>query len=741
MAFLPDSFPGVQNLKKVIKKTGSFGNFMVVLEGGNKEARRRYVEFIAKEAEKFDWVDYAEFKKDWEKIEKDKFLYLQLEDLQTILKRLKLTIAFRKNPLLVSLFGEDEKEDQEIDFSDIERKYQRTSFGSSYFEDPEERYTVAIIWPKGAMTELDFARKAYKDLQALIHKNKSSDYHPQLIASIGGEFRNKIDEYNALRQDILGSASIAFIGICLLIFLFFRRKRALFVILVPLILAVIWSFGLANILVGRLNLLTVFLVALLFGLGVDYGIYLFSRYVEERLKGSSLELSITTVLYDTGRATLGAGFTTAFAFATLMFMDFKGFQEFGLLALVGIFVLLVTFFIYGPVFWTLSEKWNLFSKEGFKKPVLVITKLPLSRRYVWIGLTAAFLGFLSLFFLQFEYDYGKLRSKKSTFWKVKSIIHQVFPLSKTPAVILTTTLDETRAVVEEIKKRIPTVETIDTVKSILDFLPDSIDEKKKILSRIKKIILKNSDHMKPNEKKTVEDYLPYLSPGTIELKDLPRGLLRYFTGLPGTPGYLVFIYDKVRLSDSRQAMQYANDIREFRTQKKTYYPAEGSLIFSDALTLMKREAVIALGVILFGILILLTWDFRSIRKALIIFVPLSMTLLITFGLMFLFGIKLNIFNLVIFPLLIGMSIDGFIHLYHRFLESEDKKGMVQMAQETSNSLLLATLTTMVGFGSMLIADHQGLRTIGLVAVTGMASQLLVALLFFPAFLAWRIKKV
>lgn len=741
MAFLPDDFPGVKNLKEVIEKTGGFGNFMIVLEGGDKEKRRDYARLIAKDAEKFDWVDYAEYKKDWEKIEKNKLLYLQIEDIKTILKRLKFTISYRKNPLLVSLFGgEEEGDDPGFDFSDIERKYQRTSFGSSYFEDQREKYTIVVVWPKGAMTNIYFADKAYGDLNSLIGKHNPTKYDSKLTATIGGEFRNKVDEYHSLRKDVLGSASIAFFGICFLLFIFFRNKRALFVILIPLSLAVLWSSGLASILVGRLNLLTVFLIAILFGLGVDYGIYLFSRYVEERSSGKSLEETITTVLYDTGRATIGAAITTAMAFATLIFMDFKGFQEFGILASTGIGVLLITFFIYGPVFWILGERWGFFAIETLKKPIPWVKRFSHFKGFVWGGICLAFLGLLSLPFLSFEHDYGKLRSKRSTYMKVSSIIHEVFPLSKTPAVVITDSIEETRVVVEEVRKRIPKVETIDTVKSIIDFLPDKIEEKKKLLTKIKKILVENGDYMNEEEKKIAAEYLPYLTPDTIKLEDLPRGLSRYFTGLPGAPGYLVFIYDKVRLSDAREAKQYSEDIREFKTDKKTYYPAEGSLVFADAVTLMKKEAYIAFCVMLLGVLAFLGWHFRSFKMAFVIFIPLSMTLLITFGVMFVAGIRLNMFNLVVFPLLIGIGIDGFIHLYHRFLEEREGEGVDRMITSTGSSLLLATLTTMIAFGSILLADQQGLRSIGIVAVTGMASQLIVSLLFFPAFLAWRFKE-
>ena len=101
------------------------------------------------------------------------------------------------------------------------------------------------------------------------------------------------------------------------------------------------------------------------------------------------------------------------------------------------------------------------------------------------------------------------------------------------------------------------------------------------------------------------------------------------------------------------------------------------------------------------------------------------------------NLKLNIFNLVIFPILLGIGIDSSIHLYHRFHEEgANHKALRTMFQSTGNSLLLASTTTMIGFASMLTADHQGLKSIGEVALVGMACLLLVSIFFYPAYLHW-----
>lgn len=732
MAFLPDDLSVVKNLKQVIKKTGGFGNYKVVIEGAPAEIRRAYAKELSKRFQPIDWVDYVEHTKGWDKIEKSKFLLVGEHDLAQMRDRIKNTIQKRKNPLFIDL---EDSSETDLKFEDIEQKYQRTSFGSPYFEDAKDRYTAIQVWPKGTQTDIGFARRSLKDLQDALATFPPGEYHEGLQASIGGSFRNKIDEYSSLVRDIGSTGGIAFGGVFFLILIFYRRVFAALSIIIPLVFGTLWCFGAATFLVPKLNLLTVFLVAILFGLGVDYGIYLFSRFAEERSNGKSLEDAIATTLFETGRATLSAAVTTALAFFVLIFMRIKGFQEFGLLTFTSIAILFCTFLFFSPVIWALGERLGLKVKAPGTSKVRLLGNPLVGRKVVALGVMIAIASAVAVPFTGFEYDYGKLRSKTNTYWGVSRKIHYIFPLSKSPAIAITDTLDEARALVKEIRKKIPDSRTIDTVKSIVDFLPESLEPKRKILKEIDELLRANRQFMEDDEKEKTDTYLPYLDPPDFALEDLPRRILRYFRGLDNPPGYLVFIYDKVRLSDGRWAIEYADDIKEFKTEKQSYHPAEGSVIFAATLVLMQKEAVIAFGVMLLGIYSVLVFNFKSFLQAFHVFVPLLMGILMTFGAMWLFGLKLNMFNLVIFPILLGIGIDSSLHLYHRFHEEgSDLNALKIMFRSTGSSLLLASMTTIIGFASMVPASHQGLASIGLVALTGMACLLISSLGFYPAYL-------
>ena len=132
-------------------------------------------------------------------------------------------------------------------------------------------------------------------------------------------------------------------------------------------------------------------------------------------------------------------------------------------------------------------------------------------------------------------------------------------------------------------------------------------------------------------------------------------------------------------------------------------------------------------------LIVLWVDFRSLRHAAIVLSTLVVGVVCMAGAMGLAGVELNFINAVIVPSIVGIGIDGAIHVYHRFLE-DGAEAMPKVLQNTSAATLLAASTTMVGFGSMIFAHHGGIRSVGQLAVLGVTTTYLCTSVFFPLLL-------
>ena len=99
----------------------------------------------------------------------------------------------------------------------------------------------------------------------------------------------------------------------------------------------------------------------------------------------------------------------------------------------------------------------------------------------------------------------------------------------------------------------------------------------------------------------------------------------------------------------------------------------------------------------------------------------------------LIGLQLNMANLVILPLILGIGVVNGIHITHRYREEGDKNASV-LGKSTGQAVLLSSLTTMIGFGSMMVANHYGVFSLGLVLMLGVFNCLIASVTFLPALL-------
>src|SRR5690606_12832853 len=117
---------------------------------------------------------------------------------------------------------------------------------------------------------------------------------------------------------------------------YFRRLRAVVLVLGPLVLSVVWTLAVALLIYGALTTITAFIFAILLGLAIDFSIHLLSSYDGDRASGMSLPDALVATYTSTGKAT-ALGAATAFgAFVVLSFAQFRGLSQFGVVAAVGV---------------------------------------------------------------------------------------------------------------------------------------------------------------------------------------------------------------------------------------------------------------------------------------------------------------------------------------------------------------------------------------------------------------------
>jgi hypothetical protein len=215
-------------------------------------------------------------------------------------------------------------------------------------------------------------------------------------------------------------------------------------------------------------------------------------------------------------------------------------------------------------------------------------------------------------------------------------------------------------------------------------------------------------------------------PGPPQEADLPPGLVQRFVGQRGR--HLLKVYGRGNIWDMDALKRFVAEVRSV-DPRATGNPLQTYEASREMKRSYELAALYALAIIL-GVLV---FDFRHVRLALLAAAPLGLGVAQMFGLLGLLNIPLNPANLIALPLILGIGIDYGVHIVHEYAACP---GRWRLSASTAVAVLIDSLTTIVGFGSLMIATHQGLASLGRVLTLGVTCCLFTSLVMLPALLAW-----
>jgi uncharacterized protein len=217
-----------------------------------------------------------------------------------------------------------------------------------------------------------------------------------------------------------------------------------------------------------------------------------------------------------------------------------------------------------------------------------------------------------------------------------------------------------------------------------------------------------------------------LYPRVMTTADVPPELRRKFVGVNGD--FLLQIHPKVDIWEREGARQFVTELRSVDPD------VTGSPVITyEATRLMERGYLqgTAYAFVLVASLTLLM--IRRLRESALALLPLVLGLLWTVGLMQLFGLKFNLANVWGLPLIIGIAAEFGLNVVVRYMEGRAHGGPL-VARSTVMGVALNGLTTVVGFGSLMIAAHRGIYGLGLLLTIGSACGLVASLVVLPVIL-------
>ncbi len=784
---IPKSYPSVQALERIRSTVGSGETSVdIAIESPLFEANLAFAEALVPRALALQGDGYdepyfirAELRRDTEFLQANALYFAtdaELDQLETFLEDKIEEAKLEANPFFFDLDDEEDEEDEE-DAEEMKASYDNI-VGHEYRLSPDSTTLVVRFFPAGSTTNIDYIEALYGDFEDLIAQINPQAYHADMETTLAGRLWRRRIEVRAITDDVLGSfgVGILFVLLTVVSYFFYKAYRAragrrfdrrvflaglirmpvmALVIGLPLLMSLTWTFGVALLAFGTLNLMTSTLGLVLFGLGIDYGIHFYARYTEERGAGQSVIDAAERTFTSTGQAITVGALSTAAALYVLVVADFKGFSEFGFIAGTGVLFALVAMIVVMPALLTVLERIGLLNLEGAPSAVSETTaarkRFPAARGVVLVSLVTVVATALVLApRVEFEYRFGELEPTYDEWARVNRKVAQAFydRNRRNPAYVVVDTPEEVPVVVAALRRkmeqdttyRIVDADTFYTtiwgVESLQERFPLAEEAQQRKLARIAAVRDLLADPFIEAEESEDLDRLRRAAQTreVIAEDDVPEFLRKRFTSKSGELGNFITIFPSVGLSDGRKSIAFAEDVGTIVTDDgRTYHAGSPSIVGADMLRLMQSEAPYMV-LATFIIVALLMWaNFGRLRWAVLAVLPLLVGVLWMLVLMEVFGLRLSFYNMVVLPAVLGIGNDAGAHMVHRYRE-EGFGSIRAVLRSTGEHVTMGALTTMIGFGGLLLSFHPGLNSIGSLAVADIGTTLLGALVFLPALL-------
>lgn len=765
---LPGQYRSVIELEKIESRVRSTATLHLLVGGANWPAMRRFIDDFAAAVPRAlgDVIESIDFNthatSDF--FTRNKYLYADLTDLQEVDRRLERYINYQKikqSPLYIDL-----EDSHEFDIADIEAKYEgkgnKSSFRDGYYTNADATLAVMVLKPKQGATDVKFSQELIRRTRALVDTLNPSQYDPQIQTGFGGRYPKIIAEYEAVLGDARITALLCALLVSATVFFFFRRVRMCALMVGAAGLGTLCSLAVARFTIGYLTTQTAFLGSIILGNGINYALILMARYAEERRdRAHPPEVAMAIALDQTWRPTLASVATTVVSFAALMFAQIRGFSQFGMLGGLGmIFCWLATFFLL-PAWLLLTEKfWPMAPRAThhipfgmFMQPLSRLVQRQSVRVLLYSLLTAGISLIVAGWYMPraLEYDFNKLRFQNTSHqetWEAWAQSHSddIFGQSTSPAVFLSDTREHVEPICAAIRAKAANLYTVqgkrvfDDCKSLTSFVPSDQPAKLETLARIRsRITHEHLDKLSKEQREHVDALMRTAALTPLEVHDLPDAVRERFREIDGREGLLIYVYPtaEANLWDGRELVKFANLLRRIDLPTgETIYASGEAVIFSDLLNVITHEGpLIALCSFALVILVVLL-TFRGSKSGGLVIGALCLGIIWLVACLPAFGVKLNFLNFVALPIAFGIGVDYAVNVYQRYLQ-DGTGSMPGSVLHVGGAVLLCSLTTMLGYGVLMISRNGALRSFGLAGLLAEVACITASLVVLPAFVCWR----
>jgi len=771
---LRQRMPGLQSLG-VLVDFGPLRNGAspaeTALQGTRRQAAEEFLDALASKVRTYPPTQISTVRVDIAKerrfVEQHLPLLIATSDLRDIRQRLEERLRYEFGRATDSLLDEGAPAPP-LDFSDLEQKYQ----GAAPPQLVGDRLTSDLLGVSLLLIETNVFSTSAVDASSLLEQVKRDvatlrAERPSLQLSVGytGDVAISAEETAALESDLTVSSLLVFAAVIAAIVLYYRWWRAVPAIVLPVLLAATAAFALASLPpfnVRELNSNTAFLGSIILGNGINFGIVQLARYVEARRRGESIEDALTLSLWGTRIGTLSAALAAAVSYASLVAMEFRGFRQFGIIGGLGMVLAWAATFVLGPplVAWLDGGRLQPNPDEDVKhhrfmgaiaRWVTVHPKSIALSALLVTGLAGLELGRFG--HAQLEYDLSRLRRRDT--WKIGeghwgAKMDQLLGRYLTPTVLLTDDAEDAEKLANILRLQIrqepqSTLGTmIASVRTVADLLPSDQSERAAEVAQIrKKLTPRVRSNLAPSDLARVDRLLGVKAPPGFSAADVPDVLLTGLRERDGSLGKAVLVFPRPSstLWQGPAMRSFVESLRKVAALPtgwghRAARVAGGPPLTADILSSMghdgPRASLAAFVGVMLSVLVLFRLGFATpfVLGSLVVGVAWQGALAMRLG------IRINFINFVAFPITFGIGVDYAVNVMGRYLR-DGKRDVTDAIRGTGGAVGLCSLTTIIGYSSLLVAKNRGLFSFGLVAVLGELTCLVAAVVVLPSVLLLR----
>ena len=627
-------------------------------------------------------------------------------------------------------------------------------------------------------SELEPGKKATDAIrQAASDADFATKYHARL--RLTGPVPMSDEEFATIKENAGLNATVTIAIVLFILWMALRWWRIIFAVFVSLVVGLSITAAAGMLMVGTLNLISVYFAVLFVGLGVDFGLQFSVRYRAERHEVDNLNQALLRTGQRAGAPLTLAALATAAGFVSFTPTAYKGVSELGLIAGVG---MLVAFFTSVTLLPALLSRFKLPSEpeqlgyaflapvdsflERHRMPILIVTLLVVAG------------GVPLLYWLRFDFNPMNLRSPKAelvaTYLELKSD-----PESGANDIQV---LEPTLAQADQVAAKLRALPEVSRVTTLSTFIPDRQDEKLALIHTAAQTLdaalnpktpaSPTSDAQTVSMINSTVDALNRLSgngagTGAVAARRLAAAMAALAKADSATRqrAETVFVQPLKTILDNLRDLLKAqpitrdnlpkdltrdwvtpdgharvdaapkgdpnnNDVlRQFARAVVSVAPdaTEGPISILEARRTVVTAFIEAGGCALLSITIILWITLRRISDVLLTLIPLLVAGLVTLEICVLIGMPLNFANIIALPLLLGVGVA--FKIYYIMAWREGQTNLLQSV--LTRAVTFSALTTATAFGSLWFSSHPGTSSMGKLLAISLMTTMAAAALFQP----------